>query len=80
MQTESNCKASSIAVVKAEKYVYDSDSQFLELGTNTTLSKKRRHYNLQASTKQAKRKRDHPDGEREIGDRDNMVTVSLTTT
>ena len=35
-----------------------------------------------ASTKQAKRKRDHPDGkrEREIGDRDNMVTVSLTTT
>ena len=40
MQTESNCKAPSIAVVKVEKYVYDSDSQFLELGSNTTLSKR----------------------------------------
>ena len=62
MQTKSNCKAPSIAVVKVEKKnLYSVPGAWNQHHT----IKKRRNYNLQASTKQAKRKRDHPDGERE---------------
>ena len=56
-------------------------SQFLELGSNTTLSRRGGITTCkQAQSKPRGRERDHPDGEREreIGDRDNMVTVSLT--